>query len=66
MSKATMKVWLTGSKKPLFAVDIYDDIEKTIDEFIEQVSARENYLVRFGSIAFRRDLFHHIEIEYSK
>ena len=66
MSKATLKVWLTDSKKPLFAADIYDDIDKTIDDFANQVSDRGNFLVRFGSIAFKRELFHHYEIEYSK
>ena len=63
MQKAILKVFLVDSKKPLFQVDIYDNIEETIENFADQVSDETNFLVKFGEVAFKRELFHHYEYE---
>ena len=63
MQKVVMKVFLEGSKEPLFECEIVDEAEKTVKAFEKKLNDRRKDTVRFGQICFKRSLFHHFEIE---
>lgn len=64
MQKAILKVFIERKKKPLFEAEIYDDVEKTLDDFQKQLDDNTRFTIKFGQICFRKALFHHYEIYY--
>ena len=63
MQKTRLKVYIKGKIKPLFVADIYDDVNKTIDDFYGQLNDTSTVIVKFGQLAFDKKLFHHYEIK---
>lgn len=64
MQRAVLKVFIKGKIRPLFVVDIYNDVEKTIEDFKKSLNDSSKTIIEFGQISFDRSLFHHLEIIY--
>ena len=64
MQKATLKVFIEKKRRPLFVVEIYEEVEQTINEFHKQLNDENNFVIKFGQISFKKSLYHHDEIIY--
>lgn len=64
MQKAILKVFIENKRLPLFVVEIYDEVEKTLNEFHKQLTDENNFTIKFGGITFKRSLYHHDEVIY--
>lgn len=62
MQKTVLKVFIEQKRRPLFVVDLYDDVEKSIEEFEKQLENKDKFIIKFGSISFKKSLYHHHEV----
>lgn len=64
MQKAILKVFIEKKFRPLFVAEIYDDVEKTLEDFHKQINDPANFVIKFGQITFKKSLYHHDEVIY--
>lgn len=64
MQKAILKVFIEKKLRPLFVAEIYDDVEKTLEDFHKQLNDSANFVIKFGQITFKKSLYHHDEVIY--
>ncbi len=64
MQKAILKVFIEKRARPLFVAEIYDDVEKSLEEFHKQFNDPSNFIIKFGQITFKKSLYHHDEVIY--
>lgn len=64
MQKARLKVFVKKRIRPLFVVDIYNDVEKTIEDFKKDLNDNSKFTVEFGQVCFNRQLFRYLEVKY--
>lgn len=64
MKKAILKLYVAKKLRPLFVADIYDDIEATINDLLNQLNDRSKFVITFGNLTFRREDFRLLKIFY--
>lgn len=64
MQKAILKVFIEKKIRPLFTAEIYDDIEKNLEDFHSQLNDPNCFVVKFGQLTFKKSLYHHDEVIY--
>lgn len=64
MQKAILKVFIEKRIRPLFVAEIYDDVEKTLEDFHDQLNDPANFVIKFGQLTFKKSLYHHDEVTY--
>ena len=64
MQKAILKVFIEKRIRPLFVAEIYDDVEKNLEDFHKQLNDQNNFVIKFGQITFKKSLYHHYEVIY--
>ena len=64
MQKAIFKVYIKGKIKPIIKAEIYEEVEKTVEDFHNQLNDRTISVVSFGQLSFSKELYHHDELYY--
>ena len=64
MKKAILKVYIKKRLRPLFVAEIYDDVEKTVEDLKTKLNDRSINVISFGNITFAKDMFKKFEVIY--
>lgn len=64
MKKAIIKLYIEKKVAPLFIAEIYENVEETVNKLLADLNDRTLYVITFGNLTFKKELFRMLKVEY--